>query len=444
MDLTQLQQALAQPAGAGRSLLEPALKAYFSNQLRGELDVGGRRCQLNRPPDADAVFRHLAGGTWASELVRQRLVAMAFDWVLSLGFRDAPFADVEAFAAINEIPLARILDARDGIDPPQVLLDYSKRASTRRKKSAALAAAIAVMQPVPVGVEAELELNEAGWAPLMRKALRALGPERASEVALRQLRSADGETSSDRALFQSQALSSVLECFGPYLTPSAEQVVAERIEALASVRAQSWEAAGERLARSGEWEAVIRFVSGRLPGHAGWRRAMRPILGARVRTGWAIPPELDELVDPGAAAKLGYDEWKVVLQLLRALPAERAEKLLADATYERPADALRFLIPGLSEAMLARLAQLHVSLRDEPTAKDALIATDLRPLGAAFGPALQAALAEVKPKPGYLKALQRNLDPPVFAALSTWLEQRPPPKAKRARKPAGSSAPTKR
>lgn len=438
--MQQVKEALAQPPGTNAALLGPVLTGYFAGQLGREVQGGGRRYDLDAPADLDALFRHLAGGTWAAELVRLKQEA-TYDTLLALGFRDAPFSDVVAFAARNQRPLAQMLDARAGVDSPEVLLDFANRATARPTRPAAFAAAIAAMPSVPAGLEAELDLNETGWPPLLRRALRALGPARASEVALRQLRSADGSQDAEHlALFKWQALVPVQECFGPFFTPQAEQVIAERTEELGAADGYKyWEGAGERLASTGEWEAVTRFAEGRAAKAAGWRRALRIIVDARVARGWALPPEADALIDVGGAAKLDFEVWRVVQRLLASIPVERAERLLAEAKFDQPTDPLRFLIPGLSAAALLRLAELHVSLREDPSAKDTLAVTDLRPLGPGFGAALQAALAAVKPKVSYLKALERNLDAPVCQALSQWLEERPAPK--KAKPPPKSKQP---
>lgn len=440
MELVQeVTAALSQPAGANAALIDSLLAAYFSNALPGELVAGTHTYKLHVPEEADKLFRHVAGGTWAPALVRAKLPAMAHDRLLALGFKDAPWSDVEAFVAINSIPIARMLELRE--DAPDVLLAFAKTATARRVKNGALAAAIARSNPVPEGMESEFDLTEAGWSPLLRAALKALGPERASAVAIRTMRLHD----EDEPQLRSQAIIPVLECFGPLFSPTGEHRLAERVEELSRAPGsyQWWEEVGSRLASSHEWDAVIAFARSRLEVSSGWRRALRVILDERVRTGWKFDASFEELIDPAHAAQQGYDVRKSALRLLEAIPAARAEVLLTGASWVQPADALHFLRAGFSDAYLDRIAELLVSLADDPAHKDTLIATSLRPLGSRFGKALERALADVKPKQSFLNALERNLDAPVFAELSTWLALRPPPKPKKKPKSiAGSSEET--
>lgn len=439
MELKELTEALAQPAGANAALLEPLLDTFFHGKLPREVAAGPRTYKLGAPEDADKLLRHVAGGSWASALVKLKLPAMAHDRLLALGFKDAPLADVEAFLALNSIPIARILEARE--DAAEALVELAKKhAGSKRIRNAALAAAIARSSPVPPELERDFDLAEAGWAPLLRAALKALGPERATPVALRTMKRFDASPE-----LRWQALVDVLECFGPFFTPDGEHRIAERVEELSTAPGAShewWEEVGQRLAASGEWDAAIAFVRSRLPVNAHWRRTMRALLDERVHTGWALDPAFDEFIDPAHAATLSYDVRQCALRLLESLPAERAEKLLSHAAWVQPADVLRFLRGGMSDAWLDRVAETLVSLRDDHEHKNTLVATNLRPLGTRFGKALERALAEVKPRPGFLAALERNLDAPVFAGLSTWLAVRPEPKRTKKSVVAGSDEET--
>lgn len=415
--LALLPEAAASPAGSKPELVSPALVAYFDNKLPRDL--------TKSPEDADTLFRHLAGQTWAGELVKLGHMAMAHDRILALGFRDAAWPDVEAFIARNSIPTGRILHARLGRDPAEILVALSEKATSKRVKNAALAAAIAVKSDV---VTPQFDLLEIGWAPLQRAALQALGPEGASEVVLRTLRTFD-----DQPEFRFQALAPVLVSFGPPLTAAAVAAIVERVELIRGEKHElmGWEGVGEQLARSEQWEPGLAFLlrcAGRQPG---WRLATRAFLSTAVASGFPIDPALDEFIDPASAARGTSDVWKLTNRLLTAVGTERASKLLLDAHLDQPRDLLRFVVKNLSPAALARFAEVHVSLRDDPDAKDALIATRLQDLGPAFGDALQVALADVKPKQGYLKALQRNLEPTAWAALDAWLQRRPAPKKKK-------------
>lgn len=421
MDLPALlTEAATLPAGSKPELVTPALAAYFDHKLPREL--------TKSPEDVDALFRHLSGQTWASELVKLGHLAMAHDRILALGFRDAAWPDVEAFIARNSTPTARLLHARLGTDSAETLVAFSQKATTRRVKNAALAAAIAVKSDV---VTPDFDLREIGWAPLQQAALRALGPERASEVMLRTLRAYD-----DQPEFRYQALAWVLESFGPPLTDTALEAIAARIELIRGEKYEhlGWEQIGDWLARSAQWEPALAFLRRSAPRQPGWRAALRAFLSVAAGAGFPIEPALDEFIDPAGAAKSSYDVWKMTNRLLTAVGTERASKLLLEAQFAKPSDLLRFVVKGLSSAALTRFAEVHVGLRDDPDAKDALIATRLKDLGPAFGDALQVALAEVKPKKGYLKALERNLEPPVWTALDAWLQRRPEPKKKKAAK----------
>jgi hypothetical protein len=419
MDAQQLTDALAQPPGTAAALLPAAITAYFSN----------RWPRRESPEEADRVLRHLTGGkTWSHEVVAQKQVAMAFDRILALGFADAAWTDVEAFIELNTIPTARILHARQGRDSVEALLALAKRTTVTRVKNASLAAAIvASSRPVPAGLEDELSLLDVGWAPLVQAAFAALGSPRASAVALRSLRTY--EVSSEYAF---QSLAPVVDCFSPTYDDTVLEELAVRFGA--NVNIANWEDLGERLARAGEHAAALAFLQKYESRHPGWKWATRSLLALLVRMGKPLPAELDRYADPTDAAQRGYDTWRRTNVLLEAMGGERAEAVLRDATFAQPSDLLRFVARGFTPSTLQRFAEVHVAARDDANAKNLLIATRLQELGPSFGAALQAALADVKPKKGYVNALERNLEPAVFAELSKWLAERPEPKKKKAAK----------
>jgi len=429
--------ALDAPAGSRPELLDPALLAVLRGTLTPRrFDAAGRSWDLGLPADADALLRHLGGATWAPALVRLEESAMALDPLLALGFRDAPLDALEAFTQRNDIPTARILSARD--DAPDALLALSRRHPERlRVRHSALAAALARMEAIPPGLEDDLALWHVGHAPLGRDALRSLGAERAGAVVLRAMRRSDGEPE-----FQPGAVVVCLETFGGPLDAATLDALAARIELLSTGPGSYlwWEEVGSRLDAADAFEPALDFVRGRMRSAtdatlaAGWRRVLRVLLDRRVRRGAALDPCFDADIDPAGAARLTHDVWQATLRLLSSISPERAERVLAAATYDHPADILRFLLPGMSPAYLERVAAALVSLRDDPSQKHMLVATSLRPLGPGFVDALKVALAAVKPKRALLSALERNLDPADFAALSTWLAERPEPK-----KPKGTS-----
>lgn len=424
MDLaTALPEALALAPGSKPELLATTLTAYFKNTLPRDVWTS----HFRMPEDADRAFRHLAPGSWAAELVAQKLNAMAFDRILALGFKDARFEDVETFAAINEIPLARILHARAGADSFDTLNAFASRGkSTRWKHSALAAACVAATGAVPAGVEAGFDLTEIGWEPLQRAALEALGAERAGEVVLRTLRKFDAQPE-----FRVDGVVPVLTSFGAPLPASTLEAVGQRIEELRAGKYEhkGWEMIGEWLGRSQAWHEALAFMDPRATAVPGWKRAIRALLAEAVLRGFTLAPEHDRHIDPAGGVKDGV--WDITLRLLSSLPPGRAAVLLTDAPFEKPADLFRYVLAGMPPALLTRYAELHVSLRDEPDAKDLLIVTRLQHLGPDFGVALKVALADVKPKKGYLKALERNLEAPVYASIASWLETRPEPKKKK-------------
>lgn len=422
MDVVVLQQALAAPPGAHPELIAPALEAGLTNRLPREL--------AGHPEKLDRVLRHLTGGpSWIPELMKLA-DARAGDWLLELGLRDAAFADVEVCCTRNDGPAARILNARLGVDSVETLLALSERAPLDRLnlKHAALCAAIA-RGALQAGVEAALDLGFVTNVAIKQKALTALGPERSADVVLRAIRRFDNEPK-----FRTQALPMVLECFGAPLSASTLDAIGERIE---SLRAETyehmgWESIGDWLGNSRAWSDCIAFIRGRLPKAEGWRLTMRSLLGKATQHGLVLDPSLDEFIDPAGAAKLSFDVWRVTAGLLASIPAERSAPLLLDAQYPQPSDIFHFVFGGLPASALERIAAIHVSLRDDAASKNVLLTTDLRPFGPGFLDALKLALTEVKPKAGYLKHLERNLDPALYAALTQWLAERPEPKKKKA------------
>jgi hypothetical protein len=168
----------------------------------------------------------------------------------------------------------------------------------------------------------------------------------------------------------------------------------------------------------------------------GWRRAIRVLLSSSVLNGRPLDAAHEHFIDPAGAAALGHDVGVLACRLLAAIPAERAAALLLEAKFAKPSDLLRFVMPGLPKAVLARMAEVHVSLADDPAEKDTLMVTRLKVLGPEFGLELQNALADVNPGKAWLNALKRNLEAPVFAALEAWLTTRPAPEKKPKKKTA--------
>ncbi|MFO0598913.1 MAG: hypothetical protein U0228_26635 [Myxococcaceae bacterium] len=430
MDEQQLSDALAKPPGAAVDLLPAAITAYFTYRWP-------RRAEA--PEVVDGHLRHLAGGTsWASELVRQKQHGSAFDRTLALGFKDAAWADVEAFVPLNSVAIARILHARLGLDSAETLLGLARRATEDRVRNAALAAAIVASGPnVPAGLEAELSLLSLGWPPLAQAAFQVLGAARASDVALRSLRTF--EIDSEHAF---QSLAPVIECFHPTFDDRVLEELAARFGQKPGCG--HWEGLGDRLRRSGERDAALGFLQRyeASTGFVGWRWAIRAFVALDVSMGQPLPEALDRYADPADAAQQGYDTWKLTVRLLEAMGGARAEVQLRDVKFAKSSDLLRFVASGYLPQTLARFAEAHVALRDDPHGKNTLIATRLQPLGPAFVEALKLALAEVKPKTGYLRALERNLEPAAWAELSKWLAERPEPKKKKsaAKKKASPTA----
>lgn len=417
MDPALLVEALSRPSGSSPDLVAPAVAAYFDRKLPSV--VGDH--DLRVPEQVDAMLRHLSGRTWAGELVAQGQDASCHDRLLAAGFRDATFEDTAAFLPRNEIAAARILHARLGLDPADALLGLARRATIPRVKHAALAAAIAVSAGA-AAVDGELVLHEVGWPALRQAALRALGPERASEVVLRSVSRLDHDPR-----FIDDSLPSVLSAFVPSLTGAALDEIARRVEARQSK--YSWEQIGYWLSVSCEWDAALAFAQRFEPRDAGWARAIRELLALGLEQGRPLAPEHDRYADPAGAVRVTHEARRSAGRLLAAMTPERSERVLLEATFEKPSDLLYFVVEGLSPAVQARMAEVHVSLRDDPREKATVEVTYLQPLGPAFGDALRQALATVKPKKGYLNAFKRNLDPPVYDALMQWLATRPEPKA---------------
>jgi hypothetical protein len=421
MDIAVLQQALAAPPGAHPELIAPALEAGLANRLPREL--------AGHPEKLDGLLRHLTGGrSWTPELMKSG--AMASDWLLELGFRDGAFSDLEVCCTKNDGPASRILNARLGSDSAETLLALSDRAPADRLnlKHAALCAAIANGALAP-GIEATLDLGYVPNPALKQKALAKLGPERAGEVLLRAMRRLDNEPQ-----FRTHALPMVLDCFGAPMSAATLDALGERIERLRAETYEhmGWESIGDWLANSRAWNDCIAFIRSRLAKAEGWRLTMRALLGKATEHGFALDPSLDEFIDPAGAAQLSFDVWRVTARLLWSIPAERSASLLLEAKYQQPSDLFRFVFGGLPASALERIAAIHVSLRDDAASKNLLLTTDLKPYGPGMLDALKLALAEVKPKAGYLKHLERNLDPASYAALVQWLAERPEPKKKKA------------
>lgn len=421
--IEQLRAALAAPPGAHPTLVAPAVEALLSRKIRAhDLDLG------HTPEALDAALRHLTGGrSWAPEAAAAPMVH-SFDEALELAFRDGgTLAEVEVITKNNGSAAGRILRARLGRDPQDALFAFAERSVNAVEKHAVLCAALACGPSQP-GAENALELRTVGDLPLRQRFLEQLGVERASAFVDRLLTTGD----------KLDAAVTVFDCFGPPLSSETQARLGAQVEEAFRQQPMNrgWEFIGQRLVLSKAWSAALTFMASRVAHDAGWRRAIRTVLVAAVSSGFVLSPDLEEFIDPVSAAAWHEDTEGAVL-LLGALPPARAAELLLHAKFEPPRERLKFLPPHLRRDALDLAVQLHVALRDDAEAKHLLALAPFGHLEEA-GAAFQAALAEVKPKKGYLKLLQSNLAPEAFQALEQWLETRPEPKKpKAAKKKAG-------
>jgi hypothetical protein len=156
---------------------------------------------------------------------------------------------------------------------------------------------------------------------------------------------------------------------------------------------------------------------------------MRELLAEALKRATVLDPSHDEFIDPAGAVGVSLDVERAALRLLEAIPAERAERILLEARFEKPHHVMKFPRRGLSMSLLERIAALHVALQDlqDDWAKATLKGTVLTGYGPEFGLALRAVLADIRPKKAYLE-LAQVLDPVVFAELAKCLEPSKPRK----------------
>ena len=423
--LDSLRDALVGPSGR-RDLLPDVLRAVLARQI----DPAALPPAPGAAPHAalDAMLRHLADGPWFDAFLALDDTGSGHEDLLVLGFRDAPLDAVRALVSRGWIVTERLLAARDDRADDLVALFESLQETPAAQP--ALTAALARERPVRAGLEDAWTLTNLQHLPLARAAFENLGPARTDAVVARVLVRFD-----DQPEFRHEALIPLLMRVGPWFDETSIDRIFARAELLGDGY-MAWEEWGARLAASGETAFVLAQLDRRAASLAdpalrdGWRRAARSLLDRAVSAGFALEPAHDASIDPAGAARLNHDAWSATLRLLRAIPLARAEAALDGAfeRYEHPSDCLRFVMKGLSDAHLARVAAAIVAVRDDAARPHLLRGTNLRPYGPGLVDGLQVALADVLPKRAFLTSLERNLEAADYARLAAWLETRPPPK----------------
>jgi hypothetical protein len=437
--IERINAALQQPPGSTQ-LLDEALRAV----IRSGLDT--RQVVLAGPSPGGywetlhAILVHLAGGPWRDAYSAADLWQMGHEPLLALGLADAPIELVET--AIQRVwTVADPLLLRRGEDP-ETLLAMAERFDGHPTQQALICAAIARSKPVSPALEQRWTMENSVNVEACERAFEALGPERAGAVVRRRLVQYDGEGPHD---FRYQALAPLLERLGPSLDDATVDAVFDRAE-LITRTASGWSGVGDLLGRHrAHWSYKIAQIERRILAcasdetRAGWRHAMRALLNEMASAKVAIDPALDQYIDPAAAALVTDAEWNMVKRLLDAIGLERSDAVLDAAVqqYAKPTDVLRFIKPGLSPRQIDRMAEAYVGTQFDGSPSYVAAGTNIAPLGPEFTASLMKALADVKPKKGFLTTLSRKLDPQAFATLSAWLETRPEPKPKKAaKKPA--------
>jgi hypothetical protein len=432
-----INDALAQPPG-NPQLLAEAMRYFLSPQHQY---YGPERKQLAHPAIADGppwmgehrILEHLAAGRWSTAFLSLENKYVTHTSLVLRGFAEAPIDEVAAL--LTALPgLAKDLFVERVGDDPASILALRAQCADPLSASALLFAAIAAHRDPPPAIEAECDRWGALPPKLVRRALAALGPQRAAALIDAQLASLPADDEQER-LWQLCAL-------GPLLGPALDRATIDRVfiafDAFdpygAATRCESF---GEHLAlhHPALSEAATLLLS-RVDASADdasrarWTRALHRVLGALARRNAPIEPSFDHAIDPALAAPLGGPARDAVNLVLGSIGPARAEAVLDRAwqRYAGPVDRFWFLRDGLSEAYLLRLAEALVALRDEPPLLDVLMILPFAWLGSPFVAALQSALADVKPKKTFVTKLLRALSPTDGAALSSWLETRPEPK----------------
>jgi hypothetical protein len=432
-----INDALAQPPGSTQLLAEAM--GYFLSPRHQY--YGPDRARLAHPAIADGppwmgehrILEHLAGGRWSTAFLALENKYVTHTSLVLRGFAEAPFDEVAAL--LSALPgLANNLFAERVGDDPAALLALRAQCSDPLSASALLFAAIAADPSPPAAIEAQCNLSGAVSPKLVRRALLALGPQRAAALVDAQLAALSTVDEQER-LWQLCAL-------GPLLGPALDRGTIDRVFSAFDAfdpygAASRCESFGEHLAlhHPALSEAASLLLS-RVDActddasRARWTRALHRVLGALAQRKERIDPSFDHAIDPAIAAPLGGPARDAVNIVLESIEPARAEAIL-DRAWQRYAglvDRFWFLRGGLSDAYLLRLAEALVAAREDPALLELLIILRFSWLGAPFVAALQSALADVKPKKTFVSKLLKTLSPTDGAALSSWLETRPEPK----------------
>lgn len=352
------------------------------------------------------------------------------------GYADAPLAEVEALLTKNTLVTEALLSARR--DSAADLLGVAARAESDRVWNVATALALTrtnTRGAPAAGLEDRWTLLDTGSHALAVAGLRRLDAARAGKVVERTLQMNDGEPD-----FRDQALLAVLPLLGPWVAPGAVEAVLARAEELCEEKLE-WASVASRLADGADGDFLLATLHARAQQASaarrrGWLSAMRAVLAARVGEGGEIPEIYDAAVDPAGVD--GYDDRRACGALLEALPAERAERALADAwpRYREPREALGYLREGLSDDYARRVAKLVVEGREDDATKGAQTASarGLRPLGPRMAGLLAEAMGDEPLKARFRAHLLKVMDAPVVQALEVALAARPEKEKKKGKR----------
>ncbi|MBL8684665.1 MAG: hypothetical protein JNK05_36150 [Myxococcales bacterium] len=436
--IATINAALAQPPGSTQ-VLDEALRLFFSSGYSYYRD----RALLDHPSIQDPtpwlgerrILEHLAGGRWTGAFLRCAIEYIYSTGLLVRGFVDAPIDELGAMLLRYSSYGIAVFDDRSG-DDPAALLALRAQTEDPLLRRVLLCAAIASSSPVSDALIAELD--DLGGVPskLVRRAFIAMGVERASRWIARRIDALPGGQGADAARERYYALVVLFVALGAPLDRATNDQLLAAFEGLATSGYHGWHELGPYLAResadraSVARELAVRAASSEAALRDRWIEVMQTVLAAAVDRGESIDPWFDAHLDAAVAANGGGTTQPGFLRVLAAIGVERAEVVL-DRAWPRYGQAyLPFvlLLPNFSAGYVQKLADALVAAREDKALLDAMVILPLSTLGTALIPALQRALAEIKPKKPFVTKLCKQLAPQDAAALSAWLEARPEPK----------------
>lgn len=436
--IATINAALAQPPGSPRALDE-ALRLFFSPQYSYYRD----RAQFTHPSIQDptpwlgerAILEHLAGGRWTGAFLRCQIEYVYNSGLLVRGFADAPFDELaEALLRYPSYAIA-VFDSRTG-DDPAALLALREKSEDPLLRRVLLCAAIASSSAVPDALIAQLDTYSGVQSALVFRAFVAMGVERASRWVAPRIDALPTGASAQDARERHGALLTLFEVFGAPLDRASNDRLLAEYERFATIGYYGWSELGQWLARArhDHCDLARAFVERAAASEPSlrdrWIEATQLVLSAAVERGVAVDPWFDPHLDAAIAANGGGVSQPGFLQLLASIGAERAEAVL-DRAWQRYAQAYRpfmLLLPNFSEGYVQKLADALVAAREDKELLDMFAILPLSTVGSSLVPALQRALAEIKPKKTFVTKLCKQLAPADAAALGAWLETRPEPK----------------